>query len=55
VTLLKMHGQTNKGIRKNNELPCAIIKHLIFGKKWLLTYNQNWIKDFILFFVDTKP
>jgi hypothetical protein len=55
VTLLKMHGQTNKGIRKNNELPCAIIKHFIFGKKWLLTYNQNWIKDFILFFVDTKP
>jgi hypothetical protein len=22
-----MHGQTNKDIGKNNELPCAIIKH----------------------------
>jgi len=46
VALPKMHGQTNEDIGKNNELSCAIIKHFIFGKKWLLTYNQDWIKEF---------
>jgi hypothetical protein len=55
VALPNMHAQTNEDKGKNNELPCAIIKHFIFGKKWLLTYNQDWIKDFYFIFVDTKP
>jgi hypothetical protein len=49
-----MHGQTNKDIGKNNELPCAIIKHFFFGKKWLLTYNQDWTKDLFLFLLGYK-
>jgi hypothetical protein len=33
VALPKMHGQTNKDIEKNNELPCVIIKKIHFWRE----------------------
>jgi hypothetical protein len=38
-----MHGQTNKDIGKNKELPCVIIKKNHFWREVALTYNQDWI------------
>jgi hypothetical protein len=55
-----MHGQTNKDIGKNNELPCAIIKHFIFLKEMAPYLQSKLDKRFLflfiyIFLVDTKP